>query len=75
MPSELKWSNRARTGLSVNQGDFKHGNAHWIGYEDLAMHIAQNPKHFTPTDRRKARNILLNIGAANLASQLNPEGE
>lgn len=73
MPSELKWSNRARTGLNPSQGTFQDGNARWLGYEDLAMHIAGNSKVFARSDRVKARNILLNIGARKLAAQIEIE--
>lgn len=70
MTTQLKWSNRARTGMTPTQGSFKDGNAHWCGYEDLAMHIAKNPSGFALVDRRKAKNILLNLGATKLASQI-----
>lgn len=70
MATQLKWSNKARTRLLPTDGAFSDGDARWCGYEDLAAHIATNPKAFTKVDQQKARNILLNLGRIRLANQI-----
>ena len=70
---QLRWSNRARTTISVASGQFVDGNAHAFGYVDLAMHIAKNPKKFTPIDCAKAMNILKANGSAKLLESMREE--
>lgn len=74
MATQLRWSNRARTGMTPNAGSFKDGNAQWCGYVDTAMHIAGNPKGFTEADRKKAINILRCERLWKLAAQVAEEG-
>ena len=73
MTQQLKWCNRARTGMTPTSGSFKDGNAQWCGYVDTAMYIAGNPKAFTETDREKAKNILLAMEMYKLVAQITEE--
>lgn len=73
MKPRLRWCNRARTFHRADGEAFTTGDATFVGYEDLAKHIARNPKDFNPVDRRKARNILLNIHARRLVEKMDEE--
>ena len=70
---QLRWSNRARTEISVSSGQFVDGNAHAFGYVDLAMHIAKNPRKFTSIDCVKAMNILRANGSEKLLASMREE--